>query len=250
MTSVATARALGVPHDRWVYVWGTGQAHDRWFVSERVDYTSSPALREAARQALDAACIGIERVDHLDLYSCFPSAVQIGRDMLGISPDDPRPLTLTGGLPYFGGPGNNYSMHAIAEVMARARARPGSVGLVTALGWYLTKHAVGVYAAAPKEGRFVREEPAPRQALLDAQAAPALAAEPSGDATIETYTVLHDRDGAPVRGLVIGRLADGRRFLAATPDDRALLDGLMAREAVGVRGRVTAAEGANRFEPL
>jgi acetyl-CoA C-acetyltransferase len=250
MTSVARARALGVPRDRWVYLWGTGQAHDRWFVSERVDYTSSPAIREAGRQALDAAGIGIDRVEHLDLYSCFPSAVQIGREMLGIAPDDPRPLTLTGGLPYFGGPGNNYSMHAIAEVMARTRARPGSIGLVTALGWYLTKHAIGVYAAVPKDGAFVREDPAARQAVLDAQRAPALTTEPSGGATIETYTVLHDRDGAPVRGLVIGRLDDGRRFLAATPEDRVLLEGLVAREAVGLRGRVAAAEGAGRFEPL
>ena len=249
MASVATARALGVPPDRWVYLWGTGQAHDRWFVTERVDYTSSPAIREAARQALGAAGIGIDRIEHLDLYSCFPSAVQIGREMLGISPDDPRPLTLTGGLPYFGGPGNNYSMHAIAEVVARTRARPGSVGLVTALGWYLTKHAIAVYAATPKDGPFVREDPAPRQALLDAQAAPELAMEPSGDGTIETYTVLHDRDGTPVRGLVIGRLGDGRRFLAATPEDRTLLEALTAREAVGLRGWVVPTEGVNRFEP-
>jgi acetyl-CoA C-acetyltransferase len=249
MTSVATARALGVPRDRWVYLWGSGQAHDRWFVTERVDYTSSPAIREAARQALGAAGIDIARIEHLDLYSCFPSAVQIGREMLGIAPDDPRPLTLTGGLPYFGGPGNNYSMHAIAEVMARTRARPGSVGLVTSLGWYLTKHAIGVYAATPKDGPFVREDPAPRQALLDAQTAPELAMEPSGDGTIETYTVLHDRDGAPVRGLVIGRLGDGHRFLAATPEDRALLEGLTAREAVGLHGRVAVSGGVNRFEP-
>jgi acetyl-CoA C-acetyltransferase len=103
MTSVAEARALGIPRERWVHLWGTGQAHDRWFVSDRVDYVSSPAIREAGRQALDAAGIAIDRVDHLDLYSCFPAAVQIGRDMLGIAADDPRPLTVTGGLPYFGG---------------------------------------------------------------------------------------------------------------------------------------------------
>jgi acetyl-CoA C-acetyltransferase len=140
-------------------------------------------------------------------------------------------------------------MHAIAEMMARLRARPGAIGLVTALGWYLTKHAVGVYSAAPKEGPFVREDPAPRQALLDAGRAPELAREPSGPARIETYTVLHDRDGAPVRGLVIGRLDDGRRFLAAAPDDRALLEGLVAREAVGLRGLVGARDGLARFEP-
>jgi acetyl-CoA C-acetyltransferase len=249
MTSVAEARALGIPRDRWVYLWGSGQAYDRWFVSDRVDYVSSPAIREAGRQALAAAGVDIDGVDHLDVYSCFPAAVQIGRAALGIAPDDTRPLTVTGGLPYFGGPGNNYSMHAIAEMMARLRAQPGTVGLVTAIGWHLTKHAVGVYSAAPKDGPFVRENPAPRQALIDAQPAPELAHEPAGAATIETYTVLYDRDGAPVRGLVIGRLDDGRRFLAATPDDRVVLEGLTARESVGLRGRVFTDGGLGRFDP-
>src|SRR5262249_49801438 len=149
MTSVAEARALGIPQARWVYLWGSGQAHDRWFVSDRVDYVSSPAIREAGRQALAAAGIGIDRVHYFDVYSCFPAAVQIGCEALGIAADDPRPLTVTGGLPYFGGAGNNYAMHAIAEMMARVRARPGSIGLVTALGWYITKHAIGVYSATP-----------------------------------------------------------------------------------------------------
>ena len=95
----------------------------------------------------------------------------------------------------------------------------------------------------------MREDPAPRQALLDAEPAPALALEPSGPATIETYTVLHDRDGAPMRGLVVGRLDDGRRFLADTPDDPAVLGGLETHEAVGRRGRVAIADGAARFDP-
>ncbi len=249
MMSVGAARALGVPADRWVHLWGTGDAHDRWFVSDRADYASSPGIREAGRQALAAAGIGIERIDHLDIYSCFPAAVQLGRDALGIAADDPRPLTVTGGLPYFGGPGNNYSMHAIAETMRLVRARPGSFGLVTALGWFVTKHAVGIYSAAPPPGPFVREDPAPRQALLDAQPAPALAREPEGPATIETYTVLHDRDGMPLRGFVIGRLADDRRFLANTPADRATLEALMTSEGVGRRGRASTVDGTGRFEP-
>src|SRR5262249_29476284 len=171
------------------------------------------------------------------------------RDMLGIAAADPRPLTVTGGLPYFGGPGNNYSMHAIAETMDRVRGRPGSIGLVTALGWYLTKHAVGVYCAAPKDGPFVRDDPAPRQALPDAAPAPALAREPSGPARIETFTVLHDREGVPMRGLVVGRLDDGRRFLAATPDDPDVLAGLEAHEAIDLRGYATTVDGAGRFDP-
>ena len=96
---------------------------------------------------------------------------------------------------------------------------------------------------------FVRDDPAPRQALLDAAPAPALAREPSGPARIETFTVLHDREGVPMRGLVVGRLDDGRRFLAATPDDPDVLAGLEAREAIGLRGRVTTHDGTGCFDP-
>jgi acetyl-CoA C-acetyltransferase len=175
--------------------------------------------------------------------------VQIGRDMLGIAVDDPRELTVTGGLPYHGGPGNNYTMHGIATMMNKLRARPGSKGLVTGLGWYATKHSVGVYSTAPKEGAFVREDPHAYQPSIDREPHPELVREPNGRGTVETYTVLHDRDGTPVRGVIIGRLADGRRFLANTPSDRDVLESLMTREGVGRSGSVSSAEGGNTFVP-
>ena len=249
MTSVGRARALGIDPSRWVYVRGGADAHDHWLVSERVDYASSPAIAAAGRAALTAADVGIGDVGLFDLYSCFPSAVQISRDMLGIADDDPRPLTVTGGLAYFGGPGNDYSMHAIASMCDRLRAASGTVGLVTALGWYLTKHSIGVYATSPPPRPWSPVDGVVVQRAVDAEPGPALVESPNGAAAIETYTVLYDRDGAPVRGVVIGRLDDGRRFLANTPADRALLDGLVREEAIGRRGRVVPDGETNRFEP-
>jgi acetyl-CoA C-acetyltransferase len=250
MTSVGHARALGIPPARWVYLRGAADAHDLWHVVERVGYAESPAIRAAGRAALTMAGVTIDEVAHLDLYSCFPSAVQLGRDALGIPIDDPRPLTVTGGLPYAGGPGNNYTMHAIATMLDRLRAAPGSVGLVSGLGWYVTKHAVGVYSTEPGTGPWRAPDTHALQAALDATPHPPLAREPSGAASIETYTVVHDRDGVPVRGFVIGRLADGgARFVAHTPSDRPLLEGLVAREAVGLRGRAAHAQGTNTFVP-
>jgi acetyl-CoA C-acetyltransferase len=249
MTSVGRARALGIDPSRWVYLRGGADAHDHWLVSERVDYATSPGIRAAGRAALAAADVGIEDVALFDLYSCFPSAVQIGRDMLGVAEDDPRPLTVTGGLAYFGGPGNDYSMHGIATMCERLRAVPGSVGLVSALGWYLTKHAIGVYATTPPARPWTPVDGDALQRTIDADPAPALVeSPPPGTGSIETYTVLYDRDGTPVRGLVIGRLDDGRRFLANTPSDPALLDALTREEAVGRRGRVTPGD-TNRFDP-
>jgi acetyl-CoA C-acetyltransferase len=239
LASESAARELGVAQDRWVYLWGCGEATDHWFVTERVNYHSSPAIRIAGRRALAMAGAGIDDVAYFDLYSCFPSAVQMGRDALDIAPDDPRPLTVTGGLPYFGGPGNNYTTHGIATMVEKLRADPGALGLVTALGWFATKHAVGVYGARPPTGEWQRADPKLDQAEVDAMPRPELAEAPDGPATVETYTVVYDRDGTPERGIVIGRLDDRRRFIAATPPgERALLDLMVSREFVGERGAV------------
>jgi acetyl-CoA C-acetyltransferase len=251
MTSVAEARRLGVPEEKWVYLWGSGDATDHWHITERVNYHSSPAIRAAGKRALDSAGITIADVAHVDLYSCFPSAVQIGRDALGIGLDDPRVLTVTGGLPYFGGPGNNYVTHSIAAMVRRLRDARGDIGLVTGNGWYVTKHSVGIYSTRAPDKPFARTDPKIDQAAVDAEPHPEFVAEPDGDATIETSTVLFDRDGAPERGIVIGRLRDGRRFIANAAPERALLEAMTVVETVGVPGRVAPGAGSelNVFTP-
>jgi len=250
MTSASTARELGVPEDRWVYLHGCGDATEHWYVTERVNYYSSPAIRVAGRRALSMAGVGIEEIAAFDLYSCFPSAVQLSRDALGIAADDPRPLTVTGGLPYFGGPGNNYTMHGIATMAGRLRAQPDELGLVSGLGWWATKHAIGIYGVRRPTKEWSRTDPQVDQAEVDAMPHPGVVAAAEGPATVETYTVSYDREGAPQLGIVIGRLDDGRRFIANVPaEDRALLEAMTAREFVGARGAVRhdAATGINRF---
>lgn len=135
VVSEARADELGIPQDKRVYLHGEAHAHDTWFVSDRERLDQSPAMRLTSRAALAQAGKTIADVDVFDIYSCFPSVVQIACKELGISPDDKRGLTVTGGLPYFGGPGNNYVTHAIAEMVQRVRAKPGAYGLVMASSW-------------------------------------------------------------------------------------------------------------------
>jgi acetyl-CoA C-acetyltransferase len=237
LCSVAKARELGVPQDRWVFLHGCSDAYDLWGPLDRQNYHSSPAMRLTGKQALEMAGVGLERMSAFDLYSCFPVAVEIGAEEIGLSLDDPRGLTVTGGLPYFGGPGNNYVMHSIAEMTARLRRQPGTFGLVTGNGWYLTKQSVGVYGSTPTEGPWRREDPKVLQREIDALPHPEVVETPEGEATIETYTVVHDRGGYRM-GIVVGRDSAGRRFVAVTPDDEATLRGLEAVESVGRPGRV------------
>jgi acetyl-CoA C-acetyltransferase len=247
MTSAGEAERLGIPESKWVYLLGCGDAHDVWFWSERPNFYRSPAIEHCGARALESAGVAIDQIKYFDLYSCFPVAVEIGRDMLGVPEDDQRALTMTGGLPYFGGPGNNYSMHGIASMVERLRKEPEAAGMVTALGWYITKHAAGIYAVQPKESDWYRPDMSEDQQQIDSMSRPVLIEQPDGPASIETYTVMHDREGKPDYAIVIGQIDDGRRFIANAAGD---LEGWTRREMIGSRGRVRhdASSGKNVFE--
>jgi acetyl-CoA C-acetyltransferase len=249
LASADAARSLGVPEERWIHWWGGGFDQEaRWYPSERLDFARCDALERAVRSALDEAGVALDDLALLDFYSCFPVAVEMACEMLGLDEDDPRGLTLTGGLPYAGGPGNNYTLHSLATTMERLRERPGTSGMVTGNGWYLTKHSATVLASAPREANGW---PAGEAPTLDA-AVPSdteSTAPAQGRGRVETYTILYDREGAPARGVVVGQTAEGRRFVANTPDDRELLDAFAVRDDVGREGRLRHEDGRNIFDP-
>jgi acetyl-CoA C-acetyltransferase len=235
LCSVEAAEAAGVPSDRWVFPWAGADAHDHWFITERDTLAASPAIAAIGRAVFEMAGAGIDDVAHIDLYSCFPSAVQMGAAALGIDAwDETRIPTLTGGLTFGGGPGNNYVTHSIAQLAGRLRENHGDIGLVTALGWYATKHAIGIYASRPAHGAFQWRD---CQAEVDALPRRDVAVDYSGPATVEAYTVMHDRDGNRLQGLCALMLDDGRRTLATTSDAdlmREMVEGDIAGRAADI----------------
>ena len=215
LTSVAVARRLGIDESKWVFLHGQADLRERNLL-ERKNLGEAPSAVAAVSHALEVAGLNLDDIDFFDFYSCFPIAVSNITDALGLSPEDPRGLTLTGGLPYFGGAGNNYSMHAIAEAVQRVRTIPGSRALVSANGGVLSKTSVGIYGATP--AAMAQDRSTDLQLDIDALDAPVHVAHPRGWATIETYTVVHGRGGNKT-GIVIGRLDDGGgRFLAKVAD--------------------------------
>ena len=198
---------------------------------------------------MEMAETSVDDLAFLDLYSCFPSAVEIGCAEMGIAEDDPRGLTITGGLPYFGGPGNNYVTHSIAEMIQRVRAAPGAKGLVTANGNYVTKQSAGVYSTEPTTKPFQPKDPKIYQAEINAGKGPDVTETPSGAANVETYAVMHDRKG-PSFAILFGRQSDGRRFIANTPDDPTLLADMCSRDYLGAGGNVSVGDdGVAIFTP-
>ena len=206
--SASKAEALGVSRDRWVFVHAGTDCHEHQYVSNRWSFAATPAIEIGGRRALELAGYNIDDVSLVDLYSCFPSAVQLGAQSLGLSLD--RQLTRTGGLSFAGGPWNNYVMHAIATMVGDLRAQPGELGLVWANGGYVTKHSFGIYSTEPPTGGFRDDQP---QAQIDALPRRELAeaGDAAGPATIEAYTVMHSRDGEPETAIATCLLADTRR---------------------------------------
>lgn len=241
LTSVARARSLGVPPDRWVFLRGHADLVEPPLL-HRPDLAAGPAAVAAVRHALDLARVDLDGLRTLDLYSCFPIAVHAVTDAVGLRADDPRGLTVTGGLPFFGGPGNGYALHAVAETVRVLRAAPGSSGLVGAAGGFLSKYSVGVYSTEYDHWREDRSDGLQADLHRDLRREPPPVARPEGVATIESFAVVHDRAGD--RPVVVGRLrADGRRFLAAgTTGDTALLDLLTGPHPFGAAVRVRGAD--------
>ncbi len=229
LTSVGAARAAGVPQASLVFLHGYADLRER-DLFDRPDLSTSPASIAAARTALARAGITAADLAQVDLYSCFPLAVLNICDGLGLPHNDPRGLTVTGGLPFFGGAGNNYSMHAVATMVGLLRREPGTFGFVGANGGSMSKYSTGVYSTTP--AAFTDHSDAGLQAALDAVPGPPLAVAPHGPATLETYTIKYDKRGA--HGIVVGRLADDSRFVATTvPGDGATVELLAGEQPFG-----------------
>jgi len=247
LMSVGAARRFGVPVERWVFLHGHADTFERELM-KRAELDRAPSAVLAVEEALAMAGIGLADVATFDLYSCFPIAVSNVTDGLGLQPDDSRGLTLTGGLPFFGGAGNNYAMHAIAETVARCRSAVGSFGLVGANGGSLSKYSVGVYSTTPAEWRA--DTSAELQARIDAVPDAPEVERADGWARIESWTVRHTRSGDI--GIIVGRLEDtDERFVAMGVEDDgdgpgSLLALLAVDQPVGERVFVRSTGPGNR----
>jgi len=251
MTSVAKARSLGIPEEKWIYWWGGANSQEEaYWASERPDFAACPSMKDSTSSALANAGVELSEIDYMDFYSCYPIAVEMACDMLGLDVNDARGFTVTGGLPYAGGPASAYTLHSLATMVDKLRGNPGCKGLVTGNGWYLTKHAATVLSSEPKGDKLPTTgliDPLPSKQMDTAPQL--LVREPEGPASIETYTVTYDRDGRPTKGIVLGRTERGERFLANTPEDLSLLEQFVAEERVGQKGILSQRDDFTRFEP-
>jgi acetyl-CoA C-acetyltransferase len=225
--SAARAQALGIPRSRWVFPRASTESNHMLAMSERPDLHRLPGARIAGRRALEASGLSAAALDFVELYSCFPIAVELYAAELGIPAD--RDWTVTGGMPFAGGPLNNYVLQATARMAELLRDKPGSSGLLSSVSGYLTKQGFGVWATEPGPGGFVHADVT--EEVAAGMPARRVVTPPEGPARICGYTVMY-HDERRVCGVAVLDLADGARTVANTLD-QALMDRLESEEFCG-----------------
>lgn len=244
LTTVGKARKLGIAEDKWIYLHGYSNVEDA-LVSKRPDLSKSKAIELAISHALESSGLSGKDITHRDIYSCFPIVVHLAAEYLALDPLTDK-LTVTGGLPFFGGAGNNYSTHAIASLVETLRADQDAYGMVLANGGFMSKEAVGIYSAkAPEKWCPISSEDL--QAVID-ERPDIIMLDEDCTATIEGYCVKHGRNG-PESGYIIARNEKGRVLANINPGDSATLQSLMtADDVVGKNVSIIHRSGRNFFE--
>jgi acetyl-CoA C-acetyltransferase len=227
MCSVATAETAGIARDRWVFPWAGVGAADHWYPTNRWAFDESPAMRISGRRTLELASVGVDDCGLLDLYSCFPVAVQVAQRELGIDPA--RDFTITGGLTFAAGPLNCYCLLPLTRAVTLLRQSPGERALLTGNGGSFTKHSSLVLAAEPSANGFRTGQV---QAEVDSLPSRPTPTQRATAASLETYTVTSDRDMQPETAIMAGLDDAGSRHFAKTTDP-AMIHELLSNDCCG-----------------
>ena len=236
VTTDSHADELGIANDQRVYPWSAGHCKEIAPPSGRPVFHRSRALRAAIESCLRGAQLGVDDISAFDLYSCFPAAVQLSMHVLGVTGDDPRGLTLTGGLPYFGGPGATYVTHAIVSAVERCREASNDRTLVVGLGGAPSDFAAAVFSAQRPSMPWTIDRCDEITPLLEAERVP-VENNRDGEAVVDAMTIAHDRITGPSRVLLVARFADGVR-VGASSEDPVLVNELSGTSLVGERVRI------------
>lgn len=237
MCSVAAARELGIPPQHWVFLHGLADAADV-NLSERVNPARSPVAEAVLARVLDQSGKTVDDIGPIDMYSCFPCAVAMVADALGLPTDGSRSLTLTGGLPYFGGPGNNYSMHGVAEMVSQLRQQPESYGLVTAWGGMVSKCAMGIYSCQPSSTDWGGVD-----TRVDTSNMPRCTIAAAPERGVILSHVVNYHRGEPVQALILAETGQGEHFVATSAaGDDATVAAVLADDPVGREVQIVALE--------
>lgn len=210
--SVERARALGLPEDGWIFPHVVAESNLMVPLPQRAEPGRSPAFAALGAALREATGLDPAAVDAVDLYSCFPAAVEVQRRELALP--EGRPLTVTGGMSFAGGPFNNYVLQSTARMVEVLRTSSARTGLVTAISGMITKQGLMLLADEPRDaGCEVLDV---SDAAERATARTEIVAEPDAvESTGRVVTSTVVAGAEPVAWALVD-LPDGRRTLVSS----------------------------------
>jgi acetyl-CoA C-acetyltransferase len=213
LCSVEKAQALGIPEERWIFPLSASESNHVVPLSARADLHRCPGAAIAGPRALALAGKSADDIAHYEIYSCFPAPVRVFVRELGLASD--RPVTVTGGMAFAGGPLNNYVLQATVRMAEVLREDRGSAGLVTSISGFMNKVGFGVWSSEPPAEGFRFEDSTQEVAAQSERRE--LVGDYAGPARVVGYTVVYLGD-SPAEGIAVCELPDGRRTIAVTRD--------------------------------
>jgi len=225
------AAELGLESGGWIYPLAAAESHHVVLLSQQRRLYSHPGTVRAGERALALAGVARADVTAAEFYSCFPSAIQSFALDLGLPAD--CPWTVTGAMPFAGGPFNHFSLGGVArmvEVLRAGGAAARRVGLVANLSGIFGKQGCVVLSDVPGEAGYGFADVTAAVAAED-WPVPLAAGDYAGPATIVGYTVVF-AGAEPSHGIAICETAAGERTVART-EDQAVLRAMTREELCG-----------------
>lgn len=224
--TAGTAQELGIDPSQWVVPLVAVESNHMPALTARPDLTRAAAMRTMAAAATEATGISLPDVEHVDLYSCFPIAVTMAADGLGLPLD--RDLTVTGGMAFAGGPFNNYVFQATCRA-ADLLLASGGTALVSCVSGLYTKQGFTLWSTAAPHKPFAVLDVTER--VRAAEPERTVVSVEQGSGTIVGCTVLYD-GGLPQRAVAVVDLDDGTRTCCGSSDP-VVLEQFQTVECVG-----------------
>jgi acetyl-CoA C-acetyltransferase len=220
-----TADRIGIARDRRVFAHAAAESNQMVLLPCRADIHRWPAF-EAVVDALGLRQPDAVQPTIMDIYSCFPAAVQVQARALGLSLESP--LTVSGGMTFGGGPLNHSALQAMVPLVRALREAPEALGLSTSVSGMITKPGASLWSATPPKDRFlgidVTETASAHTAVRE------LLPDVIGHGIIAAHTVVYD-GGEPARAIVVLDVEGGRTI--ARSGDPAIARSMTEADWVG-----------------
>jgi len=184
------ANNLDIPLSKRVYPVASSESNHMIAPIQRPHLSKSYGLDLAVKFIKDVCRNNNIEPNLYELYSCFPIAVQMFSDSLGLNENQSK--TVTGGMSFAGGPLNNYMIHSTVKMLSKIRSDHSNIGLVTGVSGMMTKQALALWSKKPLID-FISKD-VTKEAKLE-EAPVQMSEELEGMAMIIGYTIFKDNNG-------------------------------------------------------